>query len=114
MNIDTRNEKIVNKISNIINNKMFIGAYIGLKNSYKKAEVNVYTNKNGNNYHFIMRIFVDDNTEYKQGVLSNQYYLCNLASSLGKDYESLTNTEALMKYWVNAGLKIDNILSVGV
>ena len=107
-------QKIVNEISKIINNKTFIGSYVGLKNSYKRAEVNVYTDKNGKNYHFIMRIFVHDNIEYKQGVLSKQYYLCNLASSLGREYESLTNTEALMKYWVGAGLKIDNVLTVGL
>jgi hypothetical protein len=112
MELQSRSVATINQISNIMNKKRFIGAYIGIKNSYKIAEVNVYTNKNDNGFHFVMIIFNNDKTDYKQGVLMNALYLNSLTDTLGKKYESFQNQEALKEYWNDLGL--ENVLNINI
>jgi hypothetical protein len=114
MELQSRSVATINQISNIMNKKRFIGAYIGIKNSYKIAEVNVYTNKNDNGFHFVMIIFNNDKTDYKQGVLMNALYLNSLTDTLGKKYESFQNQEALKEYWNDLGLELDNVLNINI
>lgn len=107
------NEKPISAMSKIINKKIYIGSYVGLKNSHKKAEVKAYRNKNSNAYHFVITTFESQGIEYKQSCIINSPYVCMLADNLGSEYEHLNNQDALSEYWKNQGLNLDNILTIG-
>lgn len=110
-----RTEKNVSQISKIMNNKLYIGSYIGLHNNSKACEVDVYTNKNGHTFYYIMRVFVDskNNIDYMQGVSTGDYYLNDLARHLGAKYEHLGNQNALERYWQDLGCDVHKVLTVG-